>query len=430
MPTAISLFSGAGGCSLGLKQAGFDIALAVDEDADACETYALNFGRESLWRADLSKVPAEQVLERSRLRGGMMDLIVGGPPCQGVSSAGAKDWSDPRNVLLTKFVEFVTVLRPTWFVMENVEGLLTAKEGFFITEAITRFLEAGYWVRVTKVYMEQYGLPQQRKRVFVVGNLEQCAFTFPPTRYQQARIGSPVPKSALRQLAAFEQPEPLSILDAIGDLPPPSASSQVFYERPARHDYQAKLRRTDGRPLAYHRLKPLKPVYQERVKLIGQGETMKHLPGELQHPSFTRRAFRRVMDGTPSEQRGGAPAGIKRLYAAKPSLTITSASSAEFIHPMEDRLLTPRECARIQSFPDWFEFSGSWSSIATQIGNAVPPLFMEALARHIVCLARWHRGGDTRGRWLGIDATKANGMSPVLVKMLSRLEEKTYAFSR
>ena len=156
---------------------------------------------------------------------------------------------------------------------------------------------------------------------------------------------------------------------------------------------------------------------------------MKDLPAHLQHPSFSRRSLRRVMDGTPTEKRGGAPSGIKRLIAAQPSLTITSAAPTEFVHPLENRSLTLRECARIQSFPDWFEFAGSTSSIATQIGNAIPPLFMRMLATHIKSVATWRRLEGSNGRWLAIDATKSSGMSPALSKTLLGLEGKTYRYA-
>ena len=132
---------------------------------------------------------------------------------------------------------------------------------------------------------------------------------------------------------------------------------------------------------------------------------------------------------TTREKRGGAPSGLKRLIAEDPSLTITSASASEFIHPFEDRPLTLRECARIQSLPDWYEFYGSWSSVATQIGNAIPPLFMEILMRHIQQCATWRPTNDSSGRWLGINATKSIGKSPILVKVLTDLEEKTNVYA-
>jgi DNA (cytosine-5)-methyltransferase 1 len=415
---AFSLFSGCGGCSLGLKQAGFDVVLAADINEDACRTYATNINSDSIWTADLSTITTNDLWERSGLEKSQVDLIVGGPPCQGFSSAGARNWDDPRNTLLKNFVEIVTSAKPTWFVMENVEGLLTANQGFFITEAITRLLEAGYWVRAKKIYMERYGVPQRRKRVLVVGNLEGHEFDFPVPTY----------RDGLQQMT-FDEAPTLSILDAIADLPSVSEQATPHYSSPPQNEYQSGLRRADDEPILHHQAKRLNPMNQQRVRLLAQGETMRDLPEDLQHPSFNRRAYRRVMDGTPTDKRGGAPSGLKRLDANSPSLTITSAASSEFIHPLEDRLLTLRECARIQSFPDWFELHGSWSSVATQIGNAIPPLIMQVLAKHIAGVASWRPKRSSAGRWLGIDATKSTGMSPALVKMLTQLEERASAYA-
>lgn len=417
----LSLYSGCGGCSLGLKQAGFDIRLSVDLNKDASETYALNLGRGPMRQADLSEVSPETLLAEAALEAPEVDLVVGGPPCQGFSSAGSKRWSDPRNALLKNFVETVAELKPTWFVMENVEGLLTSKEGFFFTEAVVRLLGAGYWVRAKKVYMEQYGLPQRRKRVFVVGNLEQCEFDFPAATH-----------GATAELTLLdgdtEQQGPLSLLDATDDLPAATDSGEVAYAGPPHNEYQARLRRGDGRAVAHHRPKRVDGAPQQRIGLLAQGQTMRDLPEELWHPSFGRRAYRRVMDGTPTERRGGAPSGLKRLFAHKPSLTVTSAAPNEFVHPLEDRTLTLRECARLQSFPDWFEFCGSHSSVATQVGNAIPPAFAELLGNHISDLATWQRANRTEGRWLGVDATKSSGMSPALVRTLTELEARTAAY--
>ena len=414
---AFSLFSGCGGCSLGLAQAGFRVRLAADVDRQACETYARNLEETTIWQTDLSEIQPERLLERAQLEKNEVDLIVGGPPCQGFSSAGAKDWADPRNKLLRNFIEVVTTLRPTWFVLENVEGLLTAQDGFFITEAVTRFLAAGYWVSARKLYLEKYGLPQRRKRVLIVGNLEQCEFRFPSPAFFEPPF-LPLPGQQAQR----------TILDAISDLPSASDVEAAVYLQPPENDYQQTLRRQDGRGVSLHQSKLLNDLLRRRIERLAPGETMKDLPPELQHPSFARRAFRRVMDGTPTEKRGGAPSGLKRMQGDKPSLTITSASPTEFIHPVEDRPLTLRECARLQSFPDWFEFSGSFGAIATQIGNAIPPLLMKMLAAQINELAIWRRANMSQGRWLGIEATKSEGMSPALTKTLQRIKEKTCAY--
>lgn len=302
--------------------------------------------------------------------------------------------------------------------MENVEGLLTANGGVFLIEAVSRFLQAGYWVSVKKVYMERHGLPQKRKRVFIVGNLEQCDFHFPQEKYFDQ------PSLFDTQHLTF-----LNVMDAISDLPAISENGRVLYEREPLCDYQRRLRRTDGLAVLNHASRDLNEASKQRISFIRQGETMKHLPEELQHASFSRRSKRRVMDGTSTEKRGGAPSGIKRLIHNEPSLTITSASSIEFIHPYENRPLTLRECARIQSLPDWYDFSGSPTSIATQIGNAIPPLFMAMLATHIQQVATWQRKENQSGRWLGIHATKSNGMSPALTKALELLNGRTHAYA-
>ena len=346
-------------------------------------------------------------------------MIVGGPPCQGFTSAGSRDWTDTRNLLLQHFVDFVIALRPTWFIMENVEGLLTMRGGSFIIEAITRLLGVGYWIRARKIYMEDYGLPQRRKRVIVVGNLEGSEFDFPPPRHQQTP-----------SLFDFDSRPFYSLADAIGDLPQPvETSAGILYTGEASSDYQRLMRRPDRQPVLHHEVRRLTETSKGRICLLPQGGTMRDLPKGLQHPSFNRRAFRRVMDGTPSERRGGAPSGLKRMIAENPCLTITSAAPTEFIHPFDNRPLTLRECARIQSFPDWFEFQGSWNSVAIQIGNAIPPDFMRQLANHLLSKATWKPQPDLTGRWLGMEATKSNGISPALAMMLSELEARTRQFS-
>ena len=393
------------------------MSLAAEIDDDACRTYSENLEAGPLWQTDLAGVTAVDLLRRIGAGVGDIPLMAGGPPCQGFSSAGAKDWTDTRNALLKKYVDLVIAVRPVWFVMENVEGLLTSNDGYFITEAVTQLLKAGYWVRAKKVYMEKYGLPQRRKRVIVVGNRECCAFNFPEEMFGEVVGG-----------ALFGPTPQLSILDAIGDMPNAVEAGGVSFTTSPVTDYQRQMRRTDDKQVSLHTTKRANETTAKRIRHLGQGKAMKDLPEELQHVSFTRRAYRRVMDGTPTEKRGGAPSGLKRLTGAEPSLTITSASATEFVHPIEDRLLTHRECARIQAFPDWFTFSGSWSSVATQIGNAVPPAFMKLLAEHIAAVASWKGKDKTTGKWLGIDATKSAGVSPALAKTLSELQEKTRAY--
>lgn len=160
----------------------------------------------------------------------------------------------------------------------------------------------------------------------------------------------------------------------------------------------------------------------ERVLGLQPGQTMKDLPEHLQHESFRRRAFRRVMDGTPVERRGGPPSGLKRFFADEPSLTITSAATREFVHPTENRLLTLRECARLQTFPDSFVFVGGAASRIKQIGNAIPPLLSRTVAEHIAN----HYGfnvhyGQADQPNFRFRLTHAEGVSPALARTESLL---------
>ena len=166
----------------------------------------------------------------------------------------------------------------------------------------------------------------------------------------------------------------------------------------------------------------LSDVQLERVRGLRPGQTMKDLPEHLQHDSFVS-PFRRVMDGTPVEKRGGAPSGLKRLFDDEPSLTITSAATREFVHPTENRLLTLRECARLQTFPDSFEFIGGAASRIQQI-NAIPPMLARAVGEHIALeygfTARYSGNGHPSLRF---SLTRSEGMSPALALTEALLKE-------
>jgi DNA (cytosine-5)-methyltransferase 1 len=373
----ISLFSGCGGSDLGILQSGMKIKLASDIDPGFCSTYRTNFPDHRLFEGDLIDISNNELLKLARLK--KVDCVVGGPPCQGFSSAGSRNWGDDRNKLVKRFVNFVEEVKPTWFVMENVEGMLTLKKGFYFIEAIRHLLEAGYWINVRKIYMQDYGVPQKRKRVLIVGNLEGCRFKFPKISLQTQTLNN-----------------------AICDI----------------EDFSKNK-------LSHHQPRTVNKLDQKRIYKLRRGQTMRDLPVELQHQSYMRRANRRVSDGTPTEKRGGAPSGLKRLHYHEPALTITSAASREFIHPKMNRPLTLRECARIQTFPDDFCFSGSLSSVAVQIGNAIPPHFMKVLSQSIIEQATWKPKKNTMGRWLGANVTKAGAMSPALKGMCVDLEKVT-----
>jgi DNA (cytosine-5)-methyltransferase 1 len=410
-PKAISLFAGAGGCSLGFQQAGYEVRFATDIDRDAVDSYRHNFPGTPCEAADVRDLGSETLLAKAGCSPGELDILLGGPPCQGFSSAGMKSGDDPRNSLVRHYVRLLEGIRPKWFVMENVEGLLTNEGGLHVRDAVDAFLSAGYSVNLEKVYAQGYGVPQRRKRVLIVGNRLGLDFAFPGA-------------VTLFSGKIFRKGE-ITFSTATSDLPPATseAGKALPHIGPPRNELQAYLR-GEAKTVTDHFSPQLSGTQLERVRGLEPGQTMKDLPEHLQHESFRRRAFRRVMDGTPVERRGGAPSGLKRFFADEPSLTITSAATREFVHPSEDRLLTLRECARLQTFPDWFVFAGNAASRIQQIGNAIPPILARAVAEHIATAHGFEvRYSGSNHPTFRFRLTRSDGMSPALAKTESVLND-------
>lgn len=411
-PTAISLFCGAGGCSLGFKMAGYNIVYASDKNKEAVETYKKNFPDTLVECESIEKINFQSIMKKLKLERGDLDILIGGPPCQGFTSAGSRLLDDPRNHLLNSYVTALDTLMPKWFLMENVEGLLTMDKGNIIADIVSCFINLGYFVRLEKIYSQEYGVPQRRKRVVIVGNRIGVNFEFPKSK-------NPIGGSIFR---ISEN----NLMDAIGGLPNASTDEKpVAYDKEVNNNMEGFYRENCFSVSDHFYKKPV-GMQMERIFSLKEGETMKDLPESLQHESFKKRANRRVSDGTPSERRGGSPSGLKRLCANEPSLTITSASTREFIHPKENRALTIRECARIQTFPDNFVFHGNASDKVQQIGNAIPPLLAKTIALHILNNFGFHScrvdlNENRNGKLLGFSLTKASAMSPVLKKTHSLL---------
>lgn len=380
----ISLFAGAGGCSLGFSKAGAEILGAYDVFEEAIQTYNLNFGADKCKYLDLASCDFDKLRTDLSLEVGELDAIIGGPPCQGFTTAGTRFWDDPRNRLVINYANALNILRPRWFMMENVEGILTTAQGTYLIEAIKKMVRLGYSVYIKKVYMQAYGIPQRRKRVIIVGNREGKNFAFPEevecATGEIYRHSSATLRCAISDLETVISPE-------IDQVPK--------YE---------------------------KGIKLERIESLKQGQTMKDLPECLQHKSFQRRANRRVADGTPSDRRGGAPSGLKRLIYDEPCLTITSAATSEFVHPTQDRNLTIRECARVQTFPDDFIFVGTDSIKIKQIGNAIPPHFAYLVAQQMMKCDQGEKN-EVESGLIQYEVTKASAMSPALCKTCEKLDK-------
>ena len=401
-PTAISLFCGAGGCSLGFKQAGYAILYANDKDVAAVETYRKNFPEAICSNEDIDNLNFHEIMDNVGLQSGSLDILIGGPPCQGFSTAGTRFWDDPRNHLLKSYVKALKTLNPKWFVMENVEGLLTSNKGKYVFEAANAFISLGYDIRIEKIYSQEYGVPQRRKRVLIIGN----------------RIGHEfkMPKPTLKVSGQIFRNSDVTINHAISSLPPATNDkTQVLkpIDDSPVDDFDFLLRENSNE-ITDHYFPVIEGIQLKRISALKPGQTMKDLPVELQHESFKKRANRRVADGTPTENRGGAPSGLKKLHLNEPCLTITGAATRELIHPLENRPLTIRESARIQTFPDSFSFYGNASQKIQQVGNAIPPLLARIFAEHIKNDYGFNSGVVSSGKMLGFLLTKAGAMSPAL----------------
>ena len=300
---------------------------------------------------------------------------------------------------------------------EGGKGLLTSNSGSDIVRLAAELRDLGYAFRLEKVNFAGYGLPQTRKRVLIIGNRLGQFFDVPAAFFSY---------DSGKAKSYSCNPHGPSLLDAIADLPEPAETDRALpYDLDRRPTpYAGNLRSASG--AVSHHVMPRKSDAAAVAKHLRPGQTMKDLPEELQHDSYRRRANRRVSDGTPTEKRGGAPSGFKRLRGELNALTITSAAPREFIHPMANRALTLRECARLQSFPDDFKFSGNMMSVARQIGNAIPPLAGRVLAEAIMREDGLAGAGADLGKTgavglIGFHLTDAGGMSPALAKTAAAL---------
>jgi DNA (cytosine-5)-methyltransferase 1 len=396
--TSIDLFCGAGGLTLGLEQAGFRTGLGSDNWQPAFETFTANFPQVPFLAADARDLTANDLLAKADLDAAP-DLVSGGPPCQGFSSAGAKDGDDARNTLISVYARLAVEVRPRAIIFENVEGFITAKAGKFVIGLLDPLIEAGYRVSLEKVNVANFGVPQLRKRVIAIAVLVGDPPIVVPTHHAW---GAPGVHRATTSKCL--EPTP-TVEQALSGLPSPSSQQP-------------------GTPV-HHVAAPVNEVDSERMAALLPGQTMRDLPEELWHQSYRRRAYRRVCDGTPTERRGGAPAGLRRLHAGEPSRAITSAACREFVHPAANRPLTLREAARLQTFPDEFNFSGKRTDRETLVGNAVPPLFASrvgaAVREHLI--AQGHRPPED-GRLVRFNATLADGMSPALADVVNMVKQR------
>ncbi|KRA96535.1 hypothetical protein ASD83_15630 [Devosia sp. Root685] len=355
---------------MGLSQSGFTTQVAVEQDKWAAETFSANFPDASVICDDIEHISEEQI---KALCAGASDLIAGGPPCQGFSHSNIvnRDPKDPRNSLFLQFLRWVDIIRPKFFLIENVVGLLSAKtaEGRYVIDVMQDAISDISYVADWRILQaSDFGVPQSRQRLFIVG------------------------ASSSTRLRKFEWPKPMpvrapTLWEAISDL----SEMGGQYLTSASSDYQRRMRDNslDSRPTAHEPMRHTSRII-ERFREIGYGQSEATVPLHLQ-------PVRRGGEGLGS----AFSQNSRRQHPDRPCSTIVASSHSNFIHPYYHRNFTVRELMRIQSFPDSFEVRGKRAVLSKrlsikkglfddvyldqrmQIGNAVPPLLAAALGESI-----------------------------------------------
>ena len=343
MNNIIDLFCGCGGLSKGFEMAGFNTVLAIDFWKDAVETFNNNHKNKVAICDDVSKISndfLDDFTKKNKITG-----IVGGPPCQGYSTVGKRDINDDRNYLYLQYCRIVEKVKPEFFVLENVKGLLTLNNGKFKEDIVERFTKLGYVVDYKILNSADYGVPQNRNRVFFVG-IKNKKFKFP--------------KEKLKKVTTYE---------AISDL----TSYEDKYTTSAQTSYQKNMRGNNkqlkNNEFTVHTEKTI-----DVISKIPDGGKITDLPKEFWEIRKYNKAF-------------------QRMNSKLQSNTIDT-GHRNYFHYSENRIPTVRESARIQSFPDNFIFYGSRTSQYKQVGNAVPPLLANAIAIEIMKQI----GGDEDGK--------------------------------
>ncbi len=359
MLKTVSLFAGCGGLDLGFKEAGYDLIWANEVDDDSVKTYQKYIG-EHIIKGNIielvNKIPNA-------------DIVIGGPPCQSFSLVGKRKKDDDRGKLVFTFYDVVKKLMPKAFLLENVPGMRSAKiNKIRLTDYLSKeFSDLGYYVHQFKLDASNYFVPQRRKRVFLIG-----IFNDP----MGLPINERVSKFITNSLNASISDLPISVKDALDDLPSPSAKGDnkpIEYSK-KKLTWYSKLMRKNNNKVELHSMPTMSEKDREWVKHIPPGGNYEDIPDKLS----TKRILK-------FKETGGRTTCYGRLHPDKPAYTINTYFNRPNVganyHYSEERLITVREALRLQSFPDFFTpYFSSQRSLHKQIGNAVPPLLAQELA--------------------------------------------------
>lgn len=336
----IDLFCGCGGLSYGFEKAGYNILLGVDNDEMALRTFKENHKNSKTICGDISQITYNHDIKEA-IGDIKVDLVVGGPPCQGMSLSGPRKFDDPRNILYLSFIRLVNEIQPKAFIIENVPGLVGLFNGRIKDSILEKFTSIGYRVNYKILTAADYGVPQNRKRVVFVG-IKNNSFEFPVGNAELVSC-----EMALSDLPSLE--------NGIG-------TEAANYPIEPQNDYQRQMRLNSSiveNHIAANHSEKVKTV----ISMVPDGGNYKSLPEEYNGIRNFNIAW-------------------TRFHSSKPAPTIDTGHRHHF-HYKYNRVPTVRECARLQSFPDDFVFFGNKTQQFRQVGNAVPPIMAECIANEL-----------------------------------------------
>ena len=383
-PSLIDIFAAPGGLSLGFNMAGFRLVAAVDNDEKGINTLSHNFSDAMVFSKDIQELDGKWLLDKVSMSRGDLDVLVGSPPCQGFSTVGRVKiaslirkgiWKlhngnprlidDPRNLLYKEFVRIVNEVEPKFFVVENVHGMRSYRNGNLINELLKEFQAIGYRTDYRVLNAAEYGVPQQRKRIFFIGNRLGMSNPFPEKTHSVSTVADE------RSGNCMVLKNAVTVWEAIGDLPrlnEGEGDEVTDYNRPPSNHYQVWSRKESSKVFNHvarsHRQRDL-----DTFNSMEPGDKWKNLEQKYKNLYGYR-------DDIFHDK-------FKRLWKDKPSWTVTAHLHKDgygYMHPTQPRTITVREAARLQSFPDRFRFMGARTHQFKQVGNAVPPLMAKAVA--------------------------------------------------
>jgi DNA (cytosine-5-)-methyltransferase len=361
---ALDLFAGAGGFSLGMEQSGIEVVAAIEFDKKIAKTYQQNHKNTILINDDIRNISVFKSNSSDSIEELVgstdFDIIFGGPPCQGFSMAGNRIrkkigfFEDERNLLFLEFLRMVSEIKPKIFIIENVPGILNFDNGRVRNEIHNKFSELGYNVSSKVLSAEAFGVPQKRKRAIFIGN----------------NIG--LNSTELFPKETFKKGSEVTVWQAISDLPSLQSgkgSELTEYSSKAHNEYQMKMRDTIDGKFYNHLASVHKEKTLEILRQVKPGQTLKDLPEQYHTKSVHSGAYGRMLKDEPS-------------YTL--TTRLNTPSVGRITHPIDDRTITPREAARLQSFPDSYHFIGDITTVGIQIGNSVPPILAEKIGTSIL----------------------------------------------